>query len=127
MPPSLRAFAPAIVWAAVVWTIGGLDSVPGVPVVPHIDKAGHFAMYGVLGFLAGRGWIAAGTRAGQWWPILLVLAMAAADEYRQSLSATRSAEFADWVADTAGAGCGFFLALRNARGRCNDESSDERK
>jgi VanZ family protein len=116
------AFVPALAWAAVVWLIGGMSSLPSAPDTTGLDKLGHFGMYGVLGFLTGRGWVAVdGGRANgvmrAVWPVLLVMALGAADELRQATLPGRSAELADWVADTAGAALGFLIAVRWGRQR----------
>lgn len=119
MPRSVIAFAPAVAWALLVWLIGGLESVPtgGLGRLPGADKLAHFGMYGVLGWLSGRGWLMSGLRRGAPAIVLLVVLMGAADELRQRAVAGRSAEVADWLADTAGAVAGFYLAVRRGRGR----------
>jgi VanZ family protein len=117
---SVRAFAPALIWAAAVWFIGGMQSTPSVPAVPGLDKAAHFAMYGVLGFLLARGWTVVGWRGAWLLPVLVALLLGIADERRQRAVPGRSAEVADWLADLGGASAGVFIALRMARGRvCN--------
>lgn len=114
---SLRAFAPAIVWAVAVWLIGGMQDTPSVPGGLGLDKVAHFTMYGVLGFLLARGWSATGRP--RWWPVplLLALLLGVADEMRQLSVPGRSGEAADWIADTAGASLGMYVALRMARRR----------
>lgn len=121
----LLAFAPALCWALIVWIVGGLEVTTATPPVPGLDKAAHFGMYGVLGWLTGRGWRRAGFTT---WPgaaVLLVVAMGAADEVRQRNVPGRAAELADWFADTAGAGAGFFLAVRRARRHRENDGRDE--
>jgi VanZ family protein len=129
MPRSLLAFAPALAWALIVWMIGGLDSVPsgGLSRVPGADKLAHFGMYGVLGWLTGRGFRVAGLRRGGIGAVLLIMVMGAADELRQAGLSGRSAEIEDWLADAAGAATGFYLALRRgrARERHENDGSDE--
>lgn len=106
-----------------------MDSVPGTPAIPGLDKVAHFGMYGLIGWFAGRGWRAVSV-AGRRWAlasVVLIAGMGAADEYRQSLVPGRSAEVADWLADALGAGTGLFLGLRMNRRRSDDEVSDERE
>src|SRR5690349_21263876 len=70
------------------------------PDISHIDKVSHFMVYGLVATLTGR--LGSGWRGA----ILAVLATSAfgvADEWHQSFVPGRSSEFADWVADTAGA------------------------
>ena len=97
------AYLPAVLWAAVVLFIGGKSSLrtPDSPL--PLDKVAHFVLYGVLGALTAWGWLRAGRRPGRVWPIVVVLALAAADEWRQSLVPARVPETADWMADVAGA------------------------
>ena len=108
----MRAFLPLLVWVVVVWTIGGLDPVPGASeATDRFDKVGHLAMYGGLGFLCGRAWRSIDGRAAAAAVfILLALAFGAADEWRQLWLDGRSASVADWIADAAGVLGGFFLA-----------------
>ncbi|MBR9988392.1 MAG: VanZ family protein [Gemmatimonadetes bacterium] len=120
---NLRAFAPAIIWAATVWIAGGLQSTTSLPSVPGLDKVAHFGMYGVLGFLLARGWLAADWRGTWLLPVLIALLLGMADELRQRSVPGRSAEVADWVADVAGAATGVFIAMRLARrGRIEDSA-----
>jgi VanZ family protein len=111
--PPLRPYLPAVVWAAAVFVIGGLASVP-VPVgagLPGLDKLGHFVLYGVLGALLGRGWLRAGRRPAAGLLIGAAIVLGGLDELRQGLLPTRSAEFGDWVADGLGVVTGFAVAL----------------
>lgn len=115
MRRNLLAFAPAIVWAVVVWTIGGLEQTPSVPTGLGLDKLAHFTMYGILGFLLARGWIASGWRGAWLLPIAVALVLGMADERRQRSLPGRSADVMDWIADVSGASVGVFIALRVAR------------
>lgn len=117
MGASLRAFAPALLWAAAVWTVGGMESTPSIPSVRGLDKVAHFAMYGVLGFLLARGWSKVGWRGAWLLPALFALLLGMADELRQRSVPGRSADPFDWVADVSGASTGVFIALRMARRR----------
>lgn len=123
MRRSIRAFAPALIWAAAVWMIGGMESTPSVPGGYGLDKVAHFTMYGVLGFLLARGWAAVGWRGGWLLPVVIALLLGIADELRQRKLPGRSADTADWIADLSGASAGVFIALRMARRqRINDRS-----
>jgi len=69
------------------------------PGIPHIDKVGHFGIYGLLATLIcrlGRDWRAAV------WALLLVSAYGVTDEWHQSFVPGRSCEVGDWVARYAG-------------------------
>jgi len=111
----LTPFLPAVLWAAIVWVIGGLDSTPRVSTDLPLDKVAHFTMYGILGWLIGRAWFAEPHRSPWILPLLLPLMLGAADELRQRSIGTRSADVADWVADAAGAAAGMLVALRTRR------------
>src|SRR5687767_2920116 len=108
----LRAFLPVLVWATLVWLIGGIDDVPGDEnLTKHFDEVAHLVMYGLLGFLSGRAWrmLGGGVTVGV---ILVVLAlgMGVADEWRQLSMSGRTGSVTDWLADAAGVLGGFFLA-----------------
>jgi VanZ family protein len=84
-------------------------SIPGV-FVPAIgfrftDKAVHLGMYGVLGFLMGRAMDnstgTARVRASLG-AFLFCVALGAADEWHQLYIPGRTAEVADWMADSTG-------------------------
>jgi VanZ family protein len=106
------AYLPAFFWAAVVVFIGGMQR-PPVPQVPGnlpIDKIGHFLMYFGVGATLAFGWRRAGGRPASAWLLLLACSLGAADEFRQSLMAERTADFLDWMADALGASAGFVVA-----------------
>ena len=68
--------------------------------VANGDKIVHFAVYGLLATLVcrlGVGW------RGAAWALLAASAFGASDEWHQSFVPGRSAEVADWVADSLGA------------------------
>ena len=77
--------------------------------IPHGDKVVHFAVYGLLGTLACR---PARTWRGAVLAVVVTSAFGASDEWHQSFVPGRSAEVADWVADTAGAACAALLYVR---------------
>ena len=106
---------PVLLWAAFILTA---TSIPTVPVAPAAgtDKLGHLAMYAVLGFLALRAaWD--GTPRTIAVTLAAIALFGAVDEWHQHFLPTRSAEFADWVADVAGAtlGAGSLAALKLRR------------
>jgi VanZ family protein len=101
----LLAYAPAIAWAAVVLFIGSRSKLPVPAFDLPIDKVGHFAMYAVLGTLAGRAYMR--TRTPPVIIILAMLAIGALDELNQRTVPGRSSELLDWVADAAGSVAGF--------------------
>ncbi len=150
--PMLRAWIPALAWGALIWALGGdgfsqpetsriLDPLiawlfPDLPettraaLVAGVRKLAHPVEYGVLALLSLRGvrltYTGAQTR-GVGLALLPALALAAADELRQSLSAVRTGAALDVGLDLAGAAlalgtlvlleraCGARLVGRNAR------------
>lgn len=108
----LRAYAPALAWAAIIASLAGASSLPSAPRVPHFDKLAHFGAYAVLGVLLGWGWLSAGRRPGRGWLLLFALLLGLSDEVRHARNPARTAEVADWVADALGAMTGLFLASR---------------
>jgi VanZ family protein len=95
--------------------LGGRSDVPTVDTPLPLDKAAHFLFYGLLGVLATMGW-----RKAQRWPpllipIVLAVAVGTADELNQRRVSGRSAEVADWIADTAGIMTGCWAVLRLSR------------
>jgi VanZ family protein len=80
----------------------GQSQIAAPPGVPGVDKIGHFLVFGLLGSLVVRspGWRRA-------WPlcaVVLVSLFGISDEFHQSFTPGREVEFADWMADTLGAG-----------------------
>lgn len=95
--PGWRWVYPAALAAMVVMASG--RSQVAAPAIVNIDKLVHFSIFGLLATLVRR---APGVRF--WWrAVLAVSVFGASDEIRQSFTPGRSIEFADWVADTAGA------------------------
>jgi len=73
------------------------------PVIKHVDKLGHFLVYGLFATLVYRAMVRSSERGRAWHAFLLVSAFGASDEWHQSFVPGRSCEVGDWVADTAGA------------------------
>lgn len=111
MKPALRAWLPALAWAALIFA---LSSRPTIPVDLQLgrDKLAHFAAYTVLGLFLGRARRASGLSALA--AALLGLAYAASDEWHQSFVPGRSADVADWLADALGVLAGLLLSQRLA-------------
>lgn len=88
-----------ILLAATIFIASGRSQV-AAPGIAHIDKIGHFLVFGLLATLVARCFP---RRRHAWAAILVVSAYGLGDEFRQSFTPGRSVEFADWVADTLGA------------------------
>jgi VanZ family protein len=106
---TVRAWGPALLWAAVIFALSSRSTLP-VGLASGGDKLAHFAAYAVLGFLLARGGRAYSLALA--WPILLGVLYGASDELHQSLVPGRAPELADWLADAAGALAGAFLYYR---------------
>ena len=105
----LRSWGPALLWAALIFTVSGRSSIPvGLP--NGLDKAAHLCVYLVLGICLAWGF---GDRPrGQAAAILMGLAYAATDEIHQVYVPGRSGDPFDWVADAVGVMLGVVLLNR---------------
>jgi VanZ family protein len=106
----LLPWLPAAGWAGLIFFLSSLSTIPLAPPVPHLDKAGHFAVYLVLGALLAH----ATARTG--WPLALAVGLGVVygmtDEVHQTFVPGRTATVGDWVADAAGVLAGVYLYSR---------------
>lgn len=109
MTGALRAWAPALVWAALLFAASARPSLPS-PRLPGLDKVEHFAAYAVFGVLLARGAQASGVAPV--WALAAGLLYGASDEWHQAYVPGRSPDVRDWVADALGVGAGLFLYHR---------------
>ena len=104
------AWAPAVVYMALIWVLSSLEISAPVEDFPLRDKGLHFVEYGALGFLLGHA-------AFRTWPKHHVLRTAALavvitglwawlDEIHQAFVPGRTSDALDLVADCAGAVAG---------------------
>ncbi len=106
----LAAWAPAILYAALIFALSSLSQPP--PFVPPellaLDKLVHLAEYAVLGALVARALRAGGRPAVRVFAGALLLGSlyGAGDELHQAFVPKRDADARDWAADTAGAALG---------------------
>lgn len=89
----------AVAVAATVFVASGRSQVAS-PGIVDFDKVAHGLVFGLIATLVARSFR---SRRLAWVAIVITSAYGGADEFRQSFTAGRSVEFADWVADTAGA------------------------
>lgn len=115
-PSAVSLWAPVVAYMAIVFGLSAMSSPPS-PV--HVnDKIEHFVFYGGLALVALRA--TAGGRLIGVTPAALVAAWAIAsvygvtDEFHQWFVPGRSAEVADWIADTLGAATALGLAMQGA-------------
>lgn len=116
----LLAYVPAAAWGGLLLLVGSAEYVPGPSTSLPVDKLAHFVGYGLLGALAVGGWRRAGGWPPRTWLLILVLGLAALDELNQMRVPGRSAEFADWLADAAGALTAFILLGRSRRSKSRE-------
>lgn len=131
----IYAYAPLILWIAVIFinssTIGASSNTSRIirPLLElvfpaanaaaldlyhgYIRKLAHFTEYAVLGFLASRAFWRSSRIAGRkfWfvWAFLIVVAIAAADEYNQSFNPLRTSSVYDTFIDASGGLFAIFL------------------
>lgn len=106
MRRTVTALAPAVLWGAFVFFLGGRSNLPSPQTDLPIDKVAHFVMYGILGALAAWGARRVGG-GGRGWLVVAGLLLGAADEWHQRSVPGRTSDVLDWVADAAG----FLLAF----------------
>ena len=117
MTRALRAWGPALLWAAVIFTASAEHRVPRAD-FGGSDKVAHFGAYGVLGAALAYG--GAATRVGMLPLIAAGSLYGASDEVHQSFVPGRSPDPMDWIADTLGTLAGVlalhrYFARRRAR------------
>jgi hypothetical protein len=88
-----------VAWAGVIFAASSRAQVVDVN-LSGLDKLVHLLVYGLLGVLCCR--LGRSPRSAVL-AVLVVSAYGATDEWHQSFVPSRSAEAADWVADTLGA------------------------
>lgn len=107
----LLRWAPTIVWALAILFLTSIPN-PQIAAPKNSDKVLHFAVYAILGFLAGK---AANLRRDQVGAILLSAAcisvFGAIDEFHQRFIPGRFAALDDWVADSLGGLVGTAVAV----------------
>ena len=118
---NLRRWWPPLTWMGAILTA---TSIPGrfIPAVGFrfTDKMVHVGMYGVLGFLLSRAMDdpAKTTRVrAMFGAFLFCVAMGATDEWHQLYIQGRSAEVADWAADSTGGFIGAATWMLRSRQR----------
>ena len=110
-PDAMRRQLYLALWVGWVALTFVLTSIPNptfeVP-VPGIDKLEHLAFYGVMGFFFAlwRRVSGASGRSAVVQALLFAALVGGVDEVHQHWIPGRTADPLDWLADTAGAGCG---------------------
>ena len=103
--PVIR-WAPAALWAALIFTLSSISSLPAPP-AGFTDKHAHFGTYGVFAALLVWGLTNRSLARTTWVTAALAVALAAlygaSDEWHQSFVPGREVSALDLAADTAGA------------------------
>ncbi len=102
----IRYWAPAIVWAGLIFMASSLPAPEGPSLWEHQDKIAHALVFGMLAFLLCRALqFSSGLSFKQaaLGALALTALYGALDEGHQAFIPSRSVEFLDWVADTTGA------------------------
>lgn len=108
---SVPRWLPVVAWAALVFTLTSVPN-PRVPHIPGGDKVTHAIMYGVLAVLAHHAWPPHNRPIGARLLVLLaIVALGAVDEWHQLFITGRSADVADWIADSVGASIGLTVSF----------------
>lgn len=112
MAERLRAWGPAVGWAAVLFMLSALPQLGRAPTFPFSDKVAHLVLYAVLGAALAWGW----SRAPRFVPHLLLLAVGAlyglSDEWHQMYVPGRVPDVFDWLADVVGLLVGYGATLQ---------------
>jgi VanZ family protein len=102
----LLRWAPALVWAAVIFVLSSLAGLPAPP-GGFTDKHAHFAAYAVLCTLIVWALTDRAPARTTWTVAVAAVVLAslygASDEWHQSFVPGREVSALDWAADTAGA------------------------
>lgn len=125
MNRALRAWGPAALWAAVLFGLSSLSSIPGSHLFPHEDKVGHFFLYGVMGATLARARTVLGPRHAPHWALLTMgLAYGALDELHQSFVPGRDPDIRDWVVDGIAVALWYAATLYLARRASGGSTTD---
>jgi VanZ family protein len=103
----ILAWAPAVAWAATIWTVSSMSAPTFVPVdeFPLADKGVHVGVFALLGAFTAHGLITAHRSLPRAFALgaLLAAAWGGVDELHQRFVPGRDADLLDVVADAAGA------------------------
>lgn len=107
----LKSFGPVFLWALLIFVVCTMDTSAVAKVkwfkLPHTDKAVHFILFAIFAWLLKK----IISRPG---PVLIIASVYGLliEFYQQYFTSVRSAEAADWMADTIGALIGIMLFNR---------------
>lgn len=124
MANRLRVWAPAALWAVVLFLLSAIPDFGGIRTVPLGDKLAHATLYAVLGTALGYGWAHSPRRITHTLLIALGALYGATDELHQAFVPGRAPDVADWIADVVGVLIGYGTTV-TLLGRMDDEEIEE--
>jgi VanZ family protein len=110
---TLLAWGPALGWAAVLFALSELRSLPGplTPLAGINDKVAHLVLYTLLGAALAWGRLRSPNPPRHALLLALGIVYGALDEWHQAFVPGRTPSVLDWVADTVGVIVGYTLVL----------------
>ena len=102
MRKKILIWGPVVVWLVLMITATSIPNLRTLPEYPNADQIFHLVVYLVLAVLAARAVFMMGYRHKGLWAVLLVLGLAAIDEYHEILIPGRTASFLDFSMNVAG-------------------------
>lgn len=107
---AVLAWAPAVFYMALIWTLSSFSLSAPTERIPHFDKIVHFFEYGGLALLVSHACFRTWPRHSRFrtaaLAVLITVLWGWLDEIHQAFVPGRSSELLDIVADTVGAICG---------------------
>lgn len=124
MASHIRAWGPAVAWAAVLFYSSSIPDPGGPDWLPLSDKLAHGLAYAVLGATLAWGWRSSGRRVDHPWLLAVGLLYGLGDEWHQMYVPGRFPDPADWLADAAGLVIGYGTTWA-ILGRTRDDPSHD--
>ena len=106
-----KAWGPAVTWAAVLFLLSEISTLPRAVELPDVDKVAHFGLYFLLGAALGWGYWASAAGAPHWLLVGLGVLYGVVDEWHQSFVPRRTPELGDFAVDVLGVAVGYILLL----------------
>lgn len=123
-------WGPAALWAAVLFLLSEIQTLPRPELLAVNDKMVHVVLYGILGAALAWGKHHAGRGIAHWAALMAGFAYGAVDEWHQRFVPRRDPSMADFGADVAGVTLGYvlllFLVARYGRSRSDEPAAGSR-
>jgi VanZ family protein len=105
--PTLRRWAPPLLWAAGIFALSSRSRLPRAPWLLGWDKLQHGFAYALGGWLLARA--LRGSPRAATWALALGSLYGVSDELHQAWVPGRNSDLHDWLADTVGVLAGIAL------------------